>query len=509
MTIEQQQQSYARVHSLSLRARHLRAVLDLLGWDQETYMPPSAAQARAEQRKILASLVHQEQTSKQFAEALAALIDLKTGEIKAKNLNAAQQAALQRWRRDYRRQTALPTEFVEEFTAVTSQAIHAWGHAKEADAFHQFAPFLEKIILLVRKKAELLGYEEHPYDALLEEYEPGATSSQISSLFGELRGSISHLLKEIRSKKQVDDSCLKGHYPKDLQIKFGNEILQAMGFSFERGRLDSSNHPFSSTFHPSDSRITTRILEHNVMSHIKTSLHEGGHSLYEMNLPTEHYGSPLGEYLSLGVHESQSRFWETRIGLSRPFWTYYLPKLQAVFDGPVKSASLDEFYKAINKVEPSFIRVEADEVTYPLHVILRFELEKALVEGSLNVRDIPAAWNAKMQELLGVTPENNRKGCLQDIHWSMGAFGYFPTYTLGNIFAAHLFEKFANDYPKWEERVARGELAFIREWLTKQVHQHGRRYQSAELLELATGQPLSSAAYNRYLQTKYGEVYGL
>ena len=328
-----------------------------------------------------------------------------------------------------------------------------------------------------RKKADFLGYQGHPYDALMDQYEPGITTKEVSQIFSSLRKSITELLKEISKVKQIDNNFLHGKFSPDKQLEFAHRILKDIGYGSEYGRLDISSHPFSSAAHPTDSRITTRIHKTSLLSCISVILHEAGHGLYEMGLPKEHYGSPLGDAISLGIHESQSRWWETRIGQSKPFWQHYLPLLKDQFKGKLDKISLDLFYKAINKVEPSLIRVEADEVTYPLHVILRFEIECALIEGSLNLREIPEAWNAKMKELLGIVPSTNTEGCLQDIHWSMGGFGYFPTYTLGNIYASQLFESFAKKYPAWENKVASGDFHFITHWLHEAIHKHGRRYE--------------------------------
>jgi carboxypeptidase Taq len=280
-----------------------------------------------------------------------------------------------------------------------------------------------------------------------------------------------------------------------------------MGYELDKGRLDLSAHPFSMSAHPTDSRVTTRIHASSIFSSISTVLHEGGHSLYEMNLPEEHFGSPLGEAISMAVHESQSRWWETLIGLSLPFWKHYLPILKEAYPGKLDQITLEQFYRAINKVEPSPIRVEADEVTYPLHVILRFEMESALIEGSLAIRDIPALWNQKMETYLGITPKDNREGCLQDVHWSMGGFGYFPSYALGNMYAAHLFTAFRKSHPDWESKIAKGELLFIKEWLKNNVHTHGRHYNSQDLLLKVTGKPFTEEAYLTYLKDKYLKIY--
>jgi carboxypeptidase Taq len=499
---------YDAVHALSRQSHVLYGISHLLEWDQETYMPPAASPFRAEQLKTLAGIIHKDRTSKKFEKALSKLIDLETGNHLDHSLPPEKKRAVELWRKDYLKSKALPTKFVEDFAKLSSQAMEAWRHARKENSFSQFAPFLDKVVVMNRRKAKLLGYKDHPYDALLDLYEPDITTKDIDPLFADLRQSITGILTKIKSKKQVETSFLKGNSSDEKQLEFGKKLLEKMGYDMQKGRLDQSTHPFSTSSHPTDSRITTRIHQDNVISNICVVLHEGGHSLYEMGFPEDQFGSPLAEPVSLGVHESQSRWWETRIGHSKPFWQYYLPELQKHFGGQLEKVNLDQFYKGINQVNPSLIRVEADEVTYNLHVILRYEIEKGLIEGSLNVRDVPAAWNAKMQELLGVTPESNDKGCLQDIHWSMGAMGYFPTYTLGNLYSSHLFQGFENKHPDWKERVSKdGELKFIREWLHDNVYKHGRRYTSKELLKNATGKDFSAKAFTDYLENKYSQIY--
>ena len=501
MTLEQR--NYEKLHQLSRQKRVLTGISHVLEWDQETYMPAGAGAIRGIQIETLAGLIHTEQTSKKYASALSKLIDISTGEITAKSLSAEQQAALREWRKDYIKAKALPKKFVEEWAKTTCQSMIVWREAKKTNTFSHFAPFLDKIVQLSRQKADYLGYEDHPYDALLDEYEPGANTKQISKLFGSIKASVQDLLKHIARSKPVDDSFLNGKFPTDKQMEFSKELLNRIGYTETHGRLDFSTHPFSIAPHPTDSRITTRIHPTSVMSCISVVLHEVGHALYEMGLPHEQYGTPLGDAISLGIHESQSRFWETRIGQSKPFWKYHLPLLKEKFGKELQDVSLETFYRAINKVHPTLIRVEADEVTYPLHVILRYEMEKSLIEGSLQIRDVPEVWNAKMMDLLGILPSNDAEGCLQDVHWSMGGIGYFPTYNLGNLYAAQLFEAFAVDHPDWEKRVAAGELLFIREWLGNAVHRHGRRYSGEELIKKISGKKLSADSYINYLNDKY------
>lgn len=506
---ENLEKKYKAIVALSRHTAVLDGVQAMLGWDQETYMPDGASEIRAEQMSTMAGIIHKEKSSKKFGKALSHFIDLESGQIHHESqLSPGQKASLKKWRKDYLRETILPASFVKEFAEVTSKAMLIWRDAKNNNDFKSFAPILEKIISLSKKKAELFGYQDHPYDALMDLYEEGMTTKEITALFNPLRVSITDLLKKIRACKQVDDSFLWGKFTKESQLKFGHLILHDMGYDLNFGRLDISAHPFSTAFHPTDSRITTRIHPESLISNISAVLHEGGHALYEMGLPAEYYGTPLGTAISLGIHESQSRWWETRIGQSKAFWKHYLPLLKNEFGGNLEKVSLDDFYKAINKVEPSFIRVEADEVTYPLHVVLRFEIEKDLIEGKLKVLEIPEAWNAKMQQYLGITPKTDREGCLQDVHWSMGGFGYFSTYTLGNLFASQFFTTFEKDYPDWEKRVEQGQLLFIKEWLNKHIHSHGQLYNSKELVKEVTGHEFSSHYYIDYLTKKYvGGIY--
>jgi len=500
------EKNFDRLLQLSKQARILEGVSSILDWDQETYMPDGASGIRSEQVKTLAGVIHRIKTGKKFGTALNKLIDVNKGSYLSKSFSEEQKAALREWRRDYLHNTSLPTKFIEDFTKLTSQAIIAWREAKEQDSFQHFAPSLEKIVTMCRRKADLLGYKEHPYDALLDLYEPDMTTKEVSTLFDGLRLALSPLIKKIENHP-VDHAFLFGKWDKTKQLAFGKTLLDHMGYSFTNGRLDCSVHPFSSSSHPTDSRITTRIHPTSLMSSIFAVLHEGGHGLYEMGLPVEWYGNPLGNARSLGVHESQSRWWETRIGLSRPFWKYFFPQLQDTFKGPLKNVSFEQFYRGINKVMPSFIRIEADEMTYPMHVILRFELEKGLIEGTLKVKDIPEAWNDTMERYLGITPPSFQQGCLQDIHWSMGGFGYFPTYTLGNIYAAHLFEAFEKDQPQWEKEVEKGELLFIKNWLADKIYRHGSFYSTRDLLEKASKKKLSSKAYLDYLTKKFSQLY--
>lgn len=485
----------------------LQGIVSQLDWDQETHMPEAAAEIRSEQVKVLAGLIHKEKIGRKFTAPLEKLMDIKTGEIHASHLSPRQQSALREWRRDYLIEVALPKRFVEEFAKLSSQAIVAWREARRTNNFKAFSPYLKKIVAFNRKKADYIGYQKHPYNALLDLYEPGMTADTVSDIFQNLKENNIQLLRKITQAPQVDDKKLYGSYPFDEQLTFSKKLLEAMGYNFKQGRLDISTHPFCSSAHPTDNRITTRLQPDNIFSCISTVLHEGGHALYAMGLPTADFGSPLGDAISMGIHESQSRFWETRIGLSQPFIAYVLPLLKQTFPNNLQGVDVDYCYRGINKVEPTFIRVEADEVTYPLHVILRFELELALIEGSLSIADLPHAWNEKMEKYLGIIPPNDQQGCLQDIHWSMGAFGYFPTYALGNLYAAQLFKTFASQNPDWQTKVAQGNFDFIRSFLNQHVFRYGREYRGQELIKKITGKEFAAHDFIAYLQEKYAAIY--
>ncbi|MCB1109184.1 MAG: carboxypeptidase M32 [Chlamydiia bacterium] len=483
----------------ALPGRILHSIEGLLSWDQETHMPKGAIGARSVQKEYIAGLCHKEQTSLKFERALSKLIDLDSGNILIEELSPAEKAAAREWRRDFLKNHKLPGRFVERFCKVCSEATHAWSAAKDNDDFNSFEPHLTTIMEMAKERADHLGYKNHPYDALLDEYEPDATSAQIDPLFTELKPFLIDLTKQV--SKPAPDLPV-GPYPATMQTKFTTDLLFDMGLDPHHTRLDVSSHPFCMDIHPTDLRLTTHIYEDSPIQNISAVLHEGGHGLYETGLPAEFYGSPLSEAISLGIHESQSRFWEVLIGQSLPFWQYYYPKLQKLFP-KLQTFTLDDYYAHLNRVQPSFIRVHADEVTYTLHVILRYELEKELLSGKLKAKDIPAAWNAKMQDFLGITPPNNAKGCLQDVHWSCGLIGYFPTYALGNLYSAQFFATFVKAHPDYASRIACGDLKFIRAWLLEQIHCHGRRYSAAELVQNVTGTPLTAKAYKNYLENKY------
>jgi carboxypeptidase Taq len=499
--------SYQQLAEYSREIQTFQSILSLLHWDQETYMPAGAIAARSEQIALLSEWIHERRSSRTFRTLLSKLVHLSSGTLKAQGLTRVQRAAVREWHKQFLRSQKLPAHFVKNFAQVTAEASQIWAIARKDSNFKLFAPFLEKIVRLSREKAEIYGFVEHPYDALLESYEPCMTSAKIARLFDGLQKELTVLLRKIMQAQAIDNAFLHKAVPDAVQREIALFFAQAMPVDSGYTRLDVSSHPFSTALHPKDSRITTRFLPKNFMSNIFSVFHEAGHSMYEMGLPTETWGTPLSEATSLSIHESQSRWWETLIGRSFPFWKHFYPRLQKMVPRLLKGVSLERFYRAIHAVTPSFIRVEADEVTYCLHVILRFDIEKRLIEGTLSTTDLPDAWNQKFKELFGVVPPNAAQGCLQDIHWSLGDFGYFPTYALGNLLAAQFFGAFTKTHPDWESLIASGNLGFVRDWLRHNIHRYGKQYNTEELAKRISRQPLSEAAYCTYLKKKYATLY--
>jgi len=498
--------------ALQKEIQHLSSAISLLSWDQETYMPPGAAQARAEQLAALKGLVHQQQVGPEMTQTLSKWLDLESGEIKgeASTWGSRPRALLRESFRDYQRATALPTDFVQRLGYETAVAHAIWTEARAKRDFSHFAPHLKKIVALKKEEIGYLGYDQSPYDPLLDTFEPGMTVAKIAPLFAALKKELVPLLKKItQSPRQISDDFLRAEYAPEAQLAFGKKVLEAMGFDFEKGRQDLSAHPFTTSFHPSDVRITTRVDPKDILSSLFSSIHEGGHALYDQGLSVEDFATPLGEPVSLGLHESQSRLWENGVGRSKAFWRHFYPIFQASFPEQVAGIGLEAFYAAINIVRPSLIRVEADELSYNLHIMLRFEIERALFEDNLPVDALPALWKEKMQAALGIEPENDAEGVLQDIHWSGGAFGYFPTYTLGNLYAAQLLDQAQQEIPDYEDQIARGQLLPLKSWLNEKIHRHGRAFSSEDLIEQVTGKPPDARYFMQDLQKKFGAIYQL
>jgi carboxypeptidase Taq len=412
-------------------------------------------------------------------------------------------------RRDYDRATKLSADFVARFTRAKARAMEAWKEARTTDDFARFAPHLQEIVDLSVEQAETVGYEDRRYDALLDEYEPGMTWAEVEAVFQQLRAALVPVAAAIAETEPPDDTFLHQPFDEERQWSFGLDVIRTFGYDFERGRQDRSAHPFSTSFAVTDCRITTRIAPDFFSAGFFGTLHEAGHALYEQGVDPSLDRTPLASGTSLGMHESQSRLWENLVGRSRPFWRWAYPRLQLTFPDALGGVAEDDFYRAINRVQPSPIRVEADEVTYNLHVMLRFELETQLIDGSLAVADVPEAWNAGMDDLLGFAPASDADGCLQDIHWSLGAVGYFPTYTLGNLMSVQLFEAIQSDLGSLDEQFERGEFEPLLGWLRQHVHRFGRTRDADRILRDATGEPLSAEPWLRYVREKFGAVYGI
>lgn len=485
----------------------LRSCGAVLSWDEQTNLPPRGAEHRANQLGLIAGLSHDRATDPRLGELLDQLTDVAAlgGEetLSAVNVREA--------RRAYERATKLPRRLVEELSRVSTLSQQAWVEARQRSDFNTFRPWLEKIVTLKQEEADALGSSTGVrYDALLDDYEPGATVEQVQAAFTTLRESLVDLVAAIReSGRQTDISVLERHYPVEAQKKLSLEAAAAIGFDFQGGRLDVAPHPFCSGIGPGDCRLTTRYNEYHFSGSFFGTLHEAGHGIYEQGLRKEDFGLATGEACSLGIHESQSRMWENMVGRSRSFWTHFYGRAEAVFPESLGNVSLDDFYAAINDVRPSWIRVEADEVTYNLHIMLRFELEQALIAGELAVNDVPNAWNEAFTQSFGMTPTDDALGCLQDVHWSAGLIGYFPTYALGNMYAAQFFEQATADLGDLHEMFQRGEFQPLKQWLTEQIHRHGRRYDAPRLVEVVTGKPLSSDPLLRHLRAKFGPLYGV
>ncbi len=483
----------------------LKAAAAVLTWDQKTYMPDGGAEARAQQLSTLQSTAHERFVADETGE----LIDRAADALDDPDRLNPDAALVRVARRDYERAVRVPSSLVAELSKATSQAQQAWKQARGNDDFSQFAPHLERLVNLSVEKAEAIGYEDDPYDALLTEYEPGRTTEEVESLFDTLRDDLVPIVDTIDDAPQIDNSILRGTYPESAQQAFGRSVIEDFGYDFDRGRQDVSAHPFTTAFSPTDVRLTTRYDEENVASALFSTIHEAGHGLYEQGIDPALDRTPLGEGTSLSIHESQARLWENHVGRSRPFWRHYLPKLKDAFPDALGDATLEPFYRAINRVEPSLIRVEADEVTYNLHVMLRFELERGLIDGSVSVNELPERWNEAMDNSLGVVPETDANGVLQDVHWSQGAFGYFPTYTLGTLTAAHLVETIQDDLPDLSDQIANGRFVPLLDWLHTHIHKHGRILKAPDLLNRTTGADLSAAPWLQYVRDKFGALYDL
>ena len=492
--------AYAELVRLSRDETVLSSVVDLLEWDEEVCMPRGGVEHRAEQLALLAGIVHDRGTDPRYDDLLAcieasSLIDDPESPV-AVNVREL--------RRDYDRERRRPRRLAEETARVTAMASQVWADARKRDDFASFAPWLDRVFALAREEADAVGFACTRYDAHLDDHEPGMTTAQLSPLFASLQRELVPLVDALRDQPPpVPAYVFAREFPLDRQRVFVETVAVALGFDFESGRLDVGHHPFCTGIGPGDVRIALRYYPRDFARGFFALLHEVGHALYDQGLDPAHYGTPMGEAASLGLHESQSRLWENLVGRSLGFWVHFYPQLQRTFHEALHDVSLETFRKVINRVAPGRIRVNADEVTYNLHIIIRFELERALLDGDLAAADLPDAWRSLYQRYLGVAPANDRTGCLQDVHWSEGLIGYFPTYTLGNIYAAQLFGAAEQELGSLDDAFAAGDFATLRRWLGDRVHRHGQRHAVATLIERVTGRPLDPSALITSLASRY------
>jgi carboxypeptidase Taq len=472
--------------------RYSNAVLQ---WDQETYLPTGSAATRARQMATLSELAHQLSTDKKLH---ALLLDLKS----SNDLSFIEKTNIDLSLEEFEKQQKFSSAFVRQMSEAISAAFYAWMDARKQNDFKVFVPALAQLVVLKKQEADLLGYEHHPYNAMLHEYEKSASVAMLDNLFASLSEPLAALLEKAKQLPIIDDSFLHQHYPKEQQWNWGMQLVKELGFDFNTGRQDISEHPFTTNFSSEDVRITTRIDEQDFTNMTWSCIHETGHALYEQGLSFEEYGLPSGEYTSLSIHESQSRLWENCVGRSENFWQHYLTVLKTYFPEQLMNVDVKGFYQSINKIQSSLIRTEADELTYHFHVQIRYELEKELIAGNCSVNDIPSIWNEGYAKKLGVIVPDDKRGCLQDVHWSHGSFGYFPTYSLGSFYAAQFFQQCKKELPNLENEIQNGNTNSLLRWLRKNIHLHGKTYNSEALCEKVTGEKLQVNYFIDYLSKK-------
>ena len=495
----------ARLRALVAEVTDLRNAATLIAWDERVSMPPGGVAVHGDMAATVQRIAHEKFTSAELGHAL----EDATREVASLPPDSEAARLVRVTARDYDRATRVPGAFVEEHAHVASAALQAWKDARAQSRYALFEPHLGKVVRLEQQYAGFFQPLAHPYDALLDPYEPGILTSDIQEIFNVLRPRQVALARAIQERPADPAPFLKADYDEQEMLAFSTEVMTAFGFDWTRGRQDKSAHPFATPLGSDDVRITTRFDTRNPFEMPFAAMHETGHALYEQGVAASWNRTLVRGGASLGVHESQSRLWENIIGRSRPFWQHFFPILQRRFPTQLGGVTLDMFHQGINQVKRSLIRVEADEVTYNLHVMLRVEMEIALLTGAISTHDAPAYWNEKMQEYLGVTPDSDANGILQDMHWSIGLFGYFATYALGNLISVQLWNQYTRDDDRWSERIQRGQFGPLREWLRENVHRHGRSFQPRDLILRVTGQPLSTAPYLEYLESKYGALYKL
>jgi carboxypeptidase Taq len=493
--------SYQQYTEKCRKIADLQHSMAVLQWDQEVNMPPAGAEARGRQIATLSVIAHDWFTDPTFGDLLEKLRDQP-------DLSRDERRNVTETLRDYVRQKKYPSSFVERMSLATSKVFNAWQNARKNKDFKLFKEALTEVINLKREEVQLVGYEGHPYNALADEFEPGITVERLDQLFSGVRTSLSVLLDKVKATQRPSNPFAGKHYPHDLQWTMGMDTLKKIGYDFNAGRQDLAPHPFCITFSQGDVRVTTRVNEEDVFDMLSSCIHEGGHAMYEQGLLAENYGLPAGQAISLGIHESQSRLWENNVGRSTAFWKFQFPSLKKIFPQQTSGLSERDAFIANNLVEPSLIRVQADELTYHFHIMIRYELEKALISDDLHIADLPVAWNEMYDKYLGVKVPDDAQGVLQDIHWSHGSIGYFPTYTLGSFYATQFYAAAKNKINDLDGLIAQGNFKPLKLWLNEKIHQYGKLYSADETCRKVSGETLNYRYFHDYLSAKLGDVYG-
>ena len=505
-TLEKTEPKLVQLKTLLTEINDIESAAALLYWDQATYMPPEGTAARGRQLATLTQIAHAKFTDPQIGQLLE---DLRPYE-QSLAYDSDEASLIRITRHDYERAVNIPSSFTAKFSQHTAECYEVWAKARAANDFAAVAPYLEKTLELSRELANFFPGYEHIADPLIADADYGMTVKSVRSLFTQLRQELVPIVEAIASQPVADASCLHQHFPEAEQLDFSLKVIEQLGYDFQRGRQDKTLHPFMIKFSTGDVRITTRVRENDLNEGLFSTVHETGHALYEQGVSRNYEATPLAGGTSAGVHESQSRLWENMVGRSRPFWKFFYPQLQETFPQQLGNVDVETFYRAINKVERSLIRTDADEVTYNLHVLIRFDLELQLLEGKLAVRDLPAAWNERYKSDLGITPPNDSSGVLQDVHWYGGAIGgAFQGYTLGNLMSAQLFAAATQVHPEIPQQIASGNFTTLHDWLKQNLYQHGRKYTAAELIQQVTGSPLQIEPFISYIKQKFGELYGI
>ncbi len=473
--------------------------LAVMSWDKEVNLPPKGAEQRSRQMATLSSIAHEMFTDIKFGRILKRLSTMASlAEVEKRNIKLTLS--------DYNKATKFSTAFIIKKSHAISAAYHAWIQARKANNYNLYKVHLQTLIDIKREEAKVIGFKKHPYDALLDQYEPRLTVDQCDKIFNDVKKKLPAIINLAQEKKN-SNKFLRAHYPKDTQWNFGLSLLKNLGYDFEAGRQDISTHPFTTSFGPQDVRVTTRIDEGDFTNMTWSCIHEGGHGLYEQGLPSSEYGLPSGSAISLGIHESQSRLWENHVGRSKAYWSHHFPRLQKTFKKQLSKVSLNKFYRGINKIKPNLIRTEADELHYHYHILIRYELEKKMIEGKLNAERLRSAWNAAYKKYIGVTVPDDNRGVLQDIHWAHGSFGYFPTYSIGSFYAAQFYHQASQEIKNLDKKLSKGKTEKLLAWLRKKIHIHGRRYNANEICSQITGEELNFKYFEEYATKKFSEVY--